>query len=338
MKKLIFSLLIFPTLSFAAFNDVEFNHPYYDAINYLQAEGIVEGYSDGTFKPENQINRAEFTKIVLETQFKNDIQPCPNELPFSDINFSDWYSGIVCSAKSLGIVDGYPDKSFQASNNILMTEASKIIGQSFALTIDKSLEPWYAPYMMRLTDLNAIPPSLTQPDQALNRGEMAELIYRLATDKVDKSASQLIFLTSDEEYAPENFDADQKDTMLTLVNQARAKVDVEPLTVNPTLSEVAQAFAQKMDDEDFFSHLDLNGNSAADRVRDAGYKYRFVAENIAKGQVTAQFAFDNWKDSPGHWANIIDSKYEETGFGQYKVTDDNFYKGYFWVQVFGTKQ
>jgi len=167
---------------------------------------------------------------------------------------------------------------------------------------------------------------------------MAELIYRLATNQVDKAASQLIFKNSKEDFKKSDFDDDQRNALLVLINDARSAEGLDALTLDPTLNQVAQDFAELMDKEDFFSHLSPDGDSAADRVKDAGYNYRFVGENIAKGQVTAQFAFDTWKDSPGHWANIIKPEYKETGLGQFKVTDDNFYKGYFWVQVFGTKQ
>jgi len=339
MKKilLVLSLLTVQSAS-ALFNDVEPNHPHYEAINYLQTEGIVEGYSDGTFKPNTMINRAEFTKIIMETQFKDKIKNCAANELFNDVNTDDWFAEIVCTAKQKAIIDGYPDGSFKPANLILLTEAAKIVSESFRLTVDKSLEPWYAPYLMRLTNLNAIPPSLMLPEQALNRGEMAELIYRLATNKVDESASQLIYQSANEDFTDSDFDDDQRGELLSLINQARIDEGVEPLTIDPTLNQVAQDFAKLMDEEDFFSHLSPNGDSAADRVRDAGYRYRYVGENIAKGQVTAQFAFDTWKESPGHWDNIIKPEYKETGFGQFKVTDDRLYKGYFWVQVFGTKQ
>ena len=339
MKLLLITFSLIPFIGHASFSDVNSNHPYQEAVNYLQTEGIVNGYADGSFKPNNTINRAEFTKIIVESQFSNlQINNCTATGGFSDVSGTDWFEPYVCLAKKENIIEGYPDNTFRPGNEILLTEAAKIVSQSFGLTVDKSLEPWYAPYLNRLTELNAIPTSLTLPEQAVNRGEMAVLIYRLATEKVDEAASQLIFKNSKEDFAKEDFDDNQRDELLTLINQARIDEGVDALTINPTLNQVAQDFAQQMDDEDFFSHLSPNGDSAADRVRDAGYKYRFVGENIAKGQVTAQFAFDTWKESAGHWDNIINPNYTETGLGQFKVTNDRLYKGYFWVQVFGTQQ
>ena len=339
MKYFFATLALFPTLALANFTDVSPTHLYAEAINYLKAERIVEGYRDGSFKPARTINRAEFTKIILEAQFTpNQINTCNGNGGFRDVQSSDWFAPYVCLAKKEGIVNGYDDKTFRPGNTILLTEASKILAESFNLSVDKELQPWYAPYLQRLTDLNVVPPELSTPEKPVTRGTMAEMIYRLKTNKVDKDASQIIFRTAREDISPDDFDDDQRQAIVDLTNAARAEAGLSSLRIDATLNQVAQAFAQSMDQQDFFGHLSPNGDSPADRVRDAGYQYRFVGENIAKGQVTADFAFQTWQESPGHWANILKPEYEEIGIGQFKVTNDQFYKGYFWVQVFGTKK
>src|SRR3989339_565006 len=78
MKKLL-SLMVFLLLFVgiflqgqyvnAAFSDVSASNPYYDAILYSQENSIVKGYEDGSFKPENKINRAEFTKIIINSAY-----------------------------------------------------------------------------------------------------------------------------------------------------------------------------------------------------------------------------------------------------------------------------
>lgn len=57
--------LLFQTTAFASFPDVSASHANYDAIIYVQSRGIVSGYPDGSFRPNQTINRAEFVKILV---------------------------------------------------------------------------------------------------------------------------------------------------------------------------------------------------------------------------------------------------------------------------------
>lgn len=57
----------------ASFSDVPQSYTYSSSVEYVQREGIVTGYADGTYKPSNSINRAEFTKIVVNSFYKNEV-------------------------------------------------------------------------------------------------------------------------------------------------------------------------------------------------------------------------------------------------------------------------
>jgi len=338
MKYLLLALTLIPSLSFADFTDVNSNHPAFLAVNYLQDQGIVEGYADGTFKPSEGLNRAEFTKIIMESQFENDaLNQCRNTGNFNDVNTNAWYRPYVCLAAQKGIIQGYPDGSFKAGNPVLFGEAAKIIVESFNLNTDKNLTPWYAPYVKRLQDDRAVPSSIKGAEQALNRGEMAELIYQLIINTASTPEPEIVTKRGTESVGASDFDDNQIQTILELTNQARAENNAPVLTLNTTLNQVAQDYAERMDKEDFFDHVDPEGKGPGKRVTEAGYKWRYIGENIAKGQVSAQYAFDNWKESSGHWANILNPNYKEIGIGQFKVTNDNRFRGYFWVQVFATQ-
>lgn len=70
-KKLLFvlALMLVPSLVSADFPDVAQSDTYYDAVNYVQDTGIVEGYPNGTFQAWAPINRAEFTKMLVEAAY-----------------------------------------------------------------------------------------------------------------------------------------------------------------------------------------------------------------------------------------------------------------------------
>ena len=59
------AFLLFSQASYAVFSDVSSDSQYYEAIEYLQENGIVEGYADGSFRPNQEVNRAEALKIIL---------------------------------------------------------------------------------------------------------------------------------------------------------------------------------------------------------------------------------------------------------------------------------
>jgi uncharacterized secreted protein with C-terminal beta-propeller domain/predicted DNA-binding antitoxin AbrB/MazE fold protein len=151
------------------------------AVQFLEEQGIVEGYEDGTFKPEQSINRAEFLKIVLQSA---DIggNNC-ERLPYSDVSAEAWYYDLVCDATSEGIVEGYPDGTFRPAENINLAEASKIVAKVNALEteVTDSTEAWYQEFIRALNYNKVIADSLQSVDQKMSRGEMAQMVWGLST-------------------------------------------------------------------------------------------------------------------------------------------------------------
>ncbi len=187
MKKLFLLpvLLCAPLMAQAAFDDVPADHPYAEAILYLQAEGLVEGYEDNTYRPEQTISRAEFTKILLLAEHgEADILAC-TETKFGDISAEAWYVPFVCFAQENGIIQGYPDNTFGPQQDIIYAEAAKIIVNTLLGVMEPgSGEPWYEPYTAELEQAEAVPAAVAEPTHALTRGEMAEIIFRLEGDRM----------------------------------------------------------------------------------------------------------------------------------------------------------
>ncbi|MGE3279008.1 MAG: S-layer homology domain-containing protein [Candidatus Altimarinota bacterium] len=160
------------------FKDIS-NHSYKTSIDYVQQEGIVSGYADGTYKPDNTINRAEFTKILVEAIFGTPAESTGR--CFSDIAAGMWFEKYVCEAKEKKVLGGYPDGTFQAANEINFAEAAKILVNAFNLSHREvgSGEEWYVPFLITLEEKGAIPTSISKSNHALTRGEMAEMIMRI---------------------------------------------------------------------------------------------------------------------------------------------------------------
>lgn len=67
-------------------------------------QGVVNGYPDGTFKPSNTVNKAEFYKILFNGMGV-DIDPRVGEKPFDDVEKDDWFAPYIAYAKELGITE-----------------------------------------------------------------------------------------------------------------------------------------------------------------------------------------------------------------------------------------
>lgn len=185
------ALMMAPNLVSADFPDVAQSDVYYDAINYVQDTGIVEGYPNGTFQSWAHINRAEFTKMLVEAAYDAaEINACTG-YTFPDVPVNEWYAPYVCTAKKNGVVDGYPDGNFMPDLEINFAESAKILVNTLGpepVGLELSSGQWYTPYVNALSSVNAIPLEITDYATALTRGQMAEIVYRLKENITDKQS------------------------------------------------------------------------------------------------------------------------------------------------------
>ncbi|MVO74803.1 DUF5011 domain-containing protein [Paeniclostridium sordellii] len=128
-KKLISSLSLISILMTPIYahanpnlNDI-YGHWAKKEINQFISSGYVNGYEDGTFRPDNSITRAEFVKLVNKYFGFNNKE----NIKFSDINANDWYYNDVCIASKAGYINGYEDKTFKPNKTITREEVSKIL-------------------------------------------------------------------------------------------------------------------------------------------------------------------------------------------------------------------
>ena len=95
------------------------------AVEALTALGVVNGYADGTFKPENSITRAEMAAMLVRALGHSDLA-AGSSSSFKDAK-GKWYDGEVAIAQSIGLTDGYPDGTFKGDNKVSYTEAITMV-------------------------------------------------------------------------------------------------------------------------------------------------------------------------------------------------------------------
>lgn len=116
--------------------------------------------------------------------------------------------------------------------------------------------------------------------------------------------------------------------ILELVNNIRAEAGVSPLTLDMTLCQAATVRAIEMDNTGVFSHTRPDGTDCWSVFKLYGITYRTCGENIAMGQRTPAQVVESWRNSPGHYANMV-----KAGFGKLGVGMSNSNRIY-WVQMF----
>jgi len=171
------------------FADIGEVHPHFQAIKYLKNEGVIEGYPDGTFKPDNSVSRVEVIKFILEG-IEADLKAA-RTLSFKDTNKSEWYANYLYTAMDKGIVEGYPDGSFKPSNTVNKVEFLKMLIEAMNIDVNPNVgrftftdvdeDQWYAKYVRFAIDKNLIDVEGRQfkPTEQMSRDEVAEAIYRV---------------------------------------------------------------------------------------------------------------------------------------------------------------
>ena len=173
-----------------SFPDVPEDHENYEAIELLDERGIINGYEDKTFGPDNSVNRAEAMKMILEA-LKVDTSGSFEE-KFSDVTESDWHFQYVMTAESMEIVNGYEDGEFKPGNAVNLAETLKMLllaadvelpeGVDYDLFTDVASDAWFAPHMAYARDKNIVmadDSGAVFPGTDMTRAAFAEVVYRM---------------------------------------------------------------------------------------------------------------------------------------------------------------
>ena len=115
--------------------------------------------------------------------------------------------------------------------------------------------------------------------------------------------------------------------VVRLVNKIRVENGLSELSQDWQLSRIARFKSQDMKDKNYFSHESPTYGSPFEMMKSFGITYRYAAENIAKGQTSAQNVVNAWMNSSGHRKNILNPYFTKIGVGYVK-------SGNYWTQMF----
>ncbi len=179
----------------AKFSDVPEDYWAYKQISKMVELGILKGYPDGTFKPENSVTRAEFATMVVLAKKLTLVSPATPT--FKDVPTNHWAFKYVETAVKAGYLKGYPDGTFGPSRTITREEVAAVMVNVKGLSAEaakiteplvwgndwKSISSWavgavtiaYRPDVQVLTYRRDV---LVAPKSPGTRAECAYAVYR----------------------------------------------------------------------------------------------------------------------------------------------------------------
>jgi hypothetical protein len=168
-------------LSHLPYPDAPSDRPTAIAISTLTEAGVLQGDPNGTIRPNAELNRAEFIKIVMSLMPTDD-WTAYNTGCFPDVAAGAWYAPFVCRAKAMGIVTGHARPSvpesqwmFKPNSAVQYEEAVKVLAGMYALSLDSRGGVWYEPYL-RAAQASDLAIGGLRPGDHIKRGEMARLV------------------------------------------------------------------------------------------------------------------------------------------------------------------
>lgn len=184
--------LLLPVQSHAAtFNDISTNWAK-EYIERASAMGLIQGYPDGSFKPNQPVTRAEFTSMLNRTLGNMGMG---NNI-FSDISPAKWYYSDVLKAVRAAYVAGFPDSTFRPEQNISRQEAAAMLariiptygysGTLAAYTDAPQIGSWAVQSMSRMNGkgyLTGFPDGKMRPLDSITRGQVAKIITSIVENE-----------------------------------------------------------------------------------------------------------------------------------------------------------
>lgn len=168
------------TFATTSLKDVD-NTDYEATVEALVELGIVNGYEDGTYRPEQNVSRAEMAKLlVVAMGLEPAAKLSEGVTKFSDVN-GGWASGYVNIAAEYGYIIGYPDGTFRPDDTVSYAEAAtmalRVLGYK---SVIEARGTWPTNYIAKSEDLKILKDiTYNSYEDGAKRGKVATLIWNM---------------------------------------------------------------------------------------------------------------------------------------------------------------
>ena len=187
---------LFSTAQAASFSDVT-DPDAAEAVAVLSSLGIVSGYSDGGYHPDDLLTRAQFCVLAVLAEGHGDqVQSSAYRTLFSDLSASHWAAAYVNLAQSEGLINGYGNGRFGPDDSVTVGQAVTIVLRLMGYT-DEDVGPlWPEDYMQKAATLGLMEGISSNSGAALTRGEAALLLYAMIQGDTAQGQDYISLLAS----------------------------------------------------------------------------------------------------------------------------------------------
>ncbi|WP_177194686.1 S-layer homology domain-containing protein [Alteribacillus iranensis] len=336
-----------------SFQDIPESYWAYEEMEEMAEKGIVNGYPDGTYRPQTPVTRSQ-SAVIIGRALEIDVGGRPDP-GFEDVSKEMSSSPYIAALVEEGVFD--QASHFRPGESLTRAQMAKVLTEAFDLKgtsshsfRDVDEDHWAYSYVNTLLSndiTTGTSPTTFSPNDPVTRTHLAVFIYRVLDEESDEPPQED---PPDEEDTEEpgnnqpsvieNIDdireaySSEMTTMeaevLRLVNDIRREHGLQPLKAEPDAVRLSRFKSEEMRDQNYFDHV------SPDYGMDIGYDETFDApiqihgSNIAAGQPTPEAVVDAWMNSPGHRENILRDYYDGIGIG---LAEGGSY-GYYWTQLF----
>lgn len=298
------------------FSDLTEQSSHYDSIMALYQDGIINGYptGDGTrmFKPTESVSREH--AAVMFASLLNLPQPDSQVTYYPDIPEDYRYMTAIHQVTEAGIFQGDPN-GFNPLTALTREQMASVLVRAFNLTDNQQ------PTVAHLDNVSS---SHKEAVKRLFQHDLTNQVNDFRPEEPVTRAQFASFLVRANN--PQDNVLTVEEKVLTLVNQIRQEVGKPPLKLDQTLNEIALLKSEDMVAQDYFSHESPTYGSPFDMLKQFGVTYQRAGENIAYGYRTPEAVVEGWRQSEGHYLNMI-GDYTHMGIGLSN-------EGYYWTQLF----
>jgi photosystem II stability/assembly factor-like uncharacterized protein/methionine-rich copper-binding protein CopC len=170
------------TANQSGFADVPDTAWYKDYVILLTTNSIVSGYVDGSFRPNHNVSRGEFAKMMclaMGWTLEN-----PSSASFTDVPNDHWAFNYIETAKSQNVIAGYEDGTFRPGKSITRAEIAKIASETLALpagtsTLTDIASSWAKDFIAKCVKANIVGgynDNTFRPSNTASRAEAAKMV------------------------------------------------------------------------------------------------------------------------------------------------------------------